>query len=252
LRWQALIESRSMQKFDEAAYRDFAEALRERVAAYAPEWTGGNDSDPGVTLVELFAFLTESLLYRAGLIPERGHGAAIRLAQSALMLAGPSKAAPRGTLERPRYFAGQLLGPDDFTLEQDYFRMRLRRLNRALYGSGIANGLGVSVKRAGAGEQVVIESGFAIDASGEEIEVSSVTTADLPQTGGVLYVLLLHCGRPTHPQSTAAGTQFSRIEESFAVRLEAAATGNGVALARLRLVKGRWRVDAAFKPPRRP
>ena len=36
-----------MQKFDEAAYRDFAAALRARVAAHAPDWTGGNDSDPG-------------------------------------------------------------------------------------------------------------------------------------------------------------------------------------------------------------
>jgi hypothetical protein len=240
-----------MQKFDEAAYRDFAEALRGRVAAYAPEWTGGNDSDPGVTLIELFAFLTESLLYRANLIPERGHASAIRLAQSALMLAGPSKSAPGSTLERPRYFAGQLLGPDDFSLEQDYFRARLRRLNRELYGSGIVSGLGVSVKRDGAGEQVVIEPGFAIDATGEEIEVCSVTSAQLPQTGRLLCVILLHCERPIHPQSTAAGTQFSRIEESFTVRLEAAATGNGVALARLRFAKGRWRADAAFKPPRR-
>jgi hypothetical protein len=251
LRWQALIESRAMQKFDEAAYRDFAEGLRERVAAYAPEWTGSNDNDPGLALIELFAFLTESLLYRTNLIPQRGHASAIRLAQSALMLAGPSKA-PRGVLERPRYFAGQLLGPDDFSLEQDYFRARLRRLNRELYGSGIVSGLGVSVKRDGAGEQVVIEPGFAIDASGEEIEVCSVTSAQLPQTGRLLYVLLLHRERPTHPQSTAAGTQFSRIEESFAVRLETTPADNGVALARLRFVKGRWRVDAAFKPPRRP
>jgi hypothetical protein len=36
-----------------------------------PEWTNFNKSDPGVTLVEVFAFLTENLLYRANQVPER-------------------------------------------------------------------------------------------------------------------------------------------------------------------------------------
>ena len=241
-----------MQKFDEAAYRDLAEALRERVAVYAPEWTGGNDSDPGVSLIELFAFLAESLLYRATLIPERGRASAIRLAQSALMLAGPATAVTPGTLERLRYFAGQLLSPDDLTLEQDYFRARLRRLNRELLGSGVVGGLDISVKRVGAGEQVAIAPGFAIDPRGEEIEVPDGATAALPQSGSILYVILTHCERPTHPQSTIGGTQFGRIEESLEVRFEATASGNGVALARLRFAKGGWRVDAAFKPPKLP
>ena len=37
---------------------------------HTPEWTQLGESDPGVTLVELFAFLTESLLYRANRVPE--------------------------------------------------------------------------------------------------------------------------------------------------------------------------------------
>ena len=40
-----------MQKFDEATYREFAEALRERVAAHAPEWTNTNVGDLQVILV---------------------------------------------------------------------------------------------------------------------------------------------------------------------------------------------------------
>src|SRR5581483_8182727 len=36
-----------------------------------PEWTNFNKSDPGVTLIEIFAFLTENLLYRSNQIPER-------------------------------------------------------------------------------------------------------------------------------------------------------------------------------------
>src|SRR3954447_6705937 len=54
--------------------RNYQELLNEAVAripVHNPEWTNFNRSDPGITLIELFAFLTESLLYRANLIPDR-------------------------------------------------------------------------------------------------------------------------------------------------------------------------------------
>jgi hypothetical protein len=241
-----------MQKFDEAAYRDFADTLRARVAAHTPEWTGGNDSDPGVALVDLFTFLTESLLFRANQIPERGHANLIRPAQSASALAAASAGGARGTLERLRYFTGQVLTPEDFTAEQDYFRTRLRRLNRALLGSGVVSGLNVSVKHDAIGAHVVVEPGFAIDARGEEIAVSGGASVHLPQTGRLLHVVLSHCEHPTHPQPTLTGTQFARIAEGFAIRLEVAATGSSVPLACLIFREGRWRVDDAFKPPRTP
>ena len=34
------------------------------IPAWAPEWTNYNPSDPGITLIELFAYLSEMLLYR--------------------------------------------------------------------------------------------------------------------------------------------------------------------------------------------
>jgi hypothetical protein len=43
----------------------------------APDWTTFNQSDPGLTLVELFAFLGENLLYRANQIPERNRPASL-------------------------------------------------------------------------------------------------------------------------------------------------------------------------------
>jgi hypothetical protein len=54
--------------------RDYPRLLSEslaRISVYTPEWTNFNDADPGVTLLQLFAFMTDSLLYRANLIPER-------------------------------------------------------------------------------------------------------------------------------------------------------------------------------------
>src|SRR5262245_30235251 len=56
---------------DDLRYQKLVEEALARVPVHTPEWTNFNDSDPGVTLVQLFAFLTETLLYRANQIPER-------------------------------------------------------------------------------------------------------------------------------------------------------------------------------------
>src|SRR5436305_9684053 len=55
-----------------------AEALA-RIPAHTPEWTSPRMGDPGRTLIELFAWLTDTLLYRANLIPERQRLAFLRL-----------------------------------------------------------------------------------------------------------------------------------------------------------------------------
>ena len=54
--------------------RNYDTILREsiaRIPVHTPEWTNHNDSDPGITILQLFAFMTENLLYRSNLIPER-------------------------------------------------------------------------------------------------------------------------------------------------------------------------------------
>src|ERR1700676_1216871 len=103
-----------MQRLVDADYREFADLLRARVAARSPGWVDDNESDPGIALIDLFAFLTEQLLLRVDQIPERGRPTAARLAKFALALANPGASVATGTLERPRYFSGQLLGADDF------------------------------------------------------------------------------------------------------------------------------------------
>jgi len=47
----------------------FDEALR-RLPAHSPQWTDINQSDPGVTLVQLFAWIADTLGDRFGRIPE--------------------------------------------------------------------------------------------------------------------------------------------------------------------------------------
>ena len=48
---------------DERGYKDLLDEVLARIPVHAPEWTDFNERDPGVTLVELFAFLTQTLLW---------------------------------------------------------------------------------------------------------------------------------------------------------------------------------------------
>jgi hypothetical protein len=56
---------------DDRDYQQLLDDALRRIPIHNPEWTNHNRSDPGVTLLELFAFLTESLAYRANQIPDR-------------------------------------------------------------------------------------------------------------------------------------------------------------------------------------
>ncbi|RKH46957.1 baseplate J/gp47 family protein [Corallococcus sicarius] len=61
----------TLPPIDDRKYQQLLDEALARIPLHNPEWTNFNKSDPGVTLLELFAFLTESLLYRANQIPER-------------------------------------------------------------------------------------------------------------------------------------------------------------------------------------
>ena len=87
--------------------RKFEDLLREaqlRIPRYAPEWTDFNDSDPGITIVQLFAWLTEMMLYRMNRVPERNYIKFLQLVGLELQPAQPAVAhltfsAKEGALE---------------------------------------------------------------------------------------------------------------------------------------------------------
>ena len=60
-----------LPNLDTRRWSDLVDEGRALIPRFAPSWTDHNVHDPGITLIELFAFLTESLLYRANRIPER-------------------------------------------------------------------------------------------------------------------------------------------------------------------------------------
>lgn len=53
--------------------RDLVDEARKRIVNYCPEWTEYNLSDPGITLIELFAWMTELTLYRLNRVPEKNY-----------------------------------------------------------------------------------------------------------------------------------------------------------------------------------
>jgi predicted phage baseplate assembly protein len=66
-------------RLDDRSYDDLVAELVARIPAHTPEWTNPRPGDPGRTLIELFAWLGDALLYRANLIPERQRLAFLRL-----------------------------------------------------------------------------------------------------------------------------------------------------------------------------
>ena len=62
--------------------RDFAQLLREahrQIRQRCPGWTDLTAGDPGTTLVEVFAYLTEIMLYRVNRLPEKVHVELLKL-----------------------------------------------------------------------------------------------------------------------------------------------------------------------------
>ena len=62
------------------------------IPRYAPSWTNQNEADPGITLMELFAWMTEMLLYRVNQIPERNYIKFLELLGIELQPAQPARA----------------------------------------------------------------------------------------------------------------------------------------------------------------
>ncbi len=58
---------------DDRTFQDLVNEARRRIPLYCPEWTDHNLSDPGITLIELFAWMTELLIYRLNKVPDKNY-----------------------------------------------------------------------------------------------------------------------------------------------------------------------------------
>ena len=56
---------------DDRRFQDIVDEAKRMIPRLCPEWTNHNISDPGVALIELFAWMTDLVLYRLNQVPDR-------------------------------------------------------------------------------------------------------------------------------------------------------------------------------------
>ncbi len=56
---------------DDRSWKQIVDEAVRLIPRYCPEWTNHNSSDPGITLLELYAWMTEMVIYRLNKVPEK-------------------------------------------------------------------------------------------------------------------------------------------------------------------------------------
>ena len=77
-------------QLDDRRFQDLVSEARLKINRACPEWTEHNVSDPGITLIELFAWMTEMTIYRLNRVPDKLHVALLDLL--GIRLDGPTAA----------------------------------------------------------------------------------------------------------------------------------------------------------------
>jgi hypothetical protein len=68
-----------MPSLDDRDFEQLVEDARKLIPQLCPQWTNLGPGDPGIVLVELFAYLTDALIYRLNRVPEKVYVALLRL-----------------------------------------------------------------------------------------------------------------------------------------------------------------------------
>ncbi|MFJ4210266.1 baseplate J/gp47 family protein [Paenarthrobacter sp. NPDC089675] len=69
---------------DDRNFADLVAGARERIQQIAPEWTDLSVHDPGITIVEAFAYLTDTLMYRVNRVPDKLYAVYLNLLGTSL------------------------------------------------------------------------------------------------------------------------------------------------------------------------
>ena len=86
---------------DDRKFQDIVDDVKRQIGRRCPEWTDHNVSDPGVTLLELFAWMMEMTLYRVNQIPEKNYIAFLEMLGISLEPPVPARTDLRFLLARP-------------------------------------------------------------------------------------------------------------------------------------------------------
>lgn len=152
-------------------------------------------------------------------------------------------------LQRPNFFAGQLLSADDLRAEQTYHRERMRLHNRLLHGVGVVAGLDVR----SSGPRILISPGMALDPAGNElilVHEASLTPAAGTKGCSALFVVVRYIETLTDPIVLGDRTEFTRITPGVSLEIALAvprAHDETIAIARVLWRTTQWRVDARYR-----
>lgn len=236
-----------MSRMDQ--WRSLTDALTRTMRTHAPGWTDHSDGDPGLTMLELMAYLAEGLRLRHGVVPD-GRAAAARVIAALAAYDEPGASEHLCGSRRVRFFEGRLLTARDLSDEQAYHVEKHRRHLRTLHGCGVVHGLRLTIDAGGT--TLTVEPGLAIDPQGNELCVAEPIRFAVPGgTASPAVVSLHYIERLVDPVPVVDGRdpEPSRIEEGTRVAI-AAPGGSGVVIGQIVSAADGWRLDRSFAPAR--
>ena len=77
---------------DDVRFQELVSEARTRIVRHSPDWTEHNVSDPGITLIELFAWMTEMIVFRLNQVPDLNYIKFLQLLGIELTPAQPAQA----------------------------------------------------------------------------------------------------------------------------------------------------------------
>src|ERR1700710_429951 len=86
---------------DNRTFQEIVDDVKRQIGRRCPEWTDHNVSDPGVTLIELFASMTEMMLYQLNQVPEKNYLKFLEMIGISLESPAPAQTELRFRLSRP-------------------------------------------------------------------------------------------------------------------------------------------------------
>ena len=89
-------------KLDDRTFEQIVSEAKTLIPRYTQAWTDYNESDPGITLIQLFAWMTDMLLYRLNQVPELNYIKFLELLGIKPRPAQPARAEPTSCPSRGR------------------------------------------------------------------------------------------------------------------------------------------------------
>lgn len=103
---------------DDRRFQDIVDEAKRKITQLCPAWTDHNVSDPGVALIELFAWMSELVLYRMNQVPDRLYVKFLELIGIELYGASPAVSDLLFTLTSPQQDVVRVIAGTEVSTER--------------------------------------------------------------------------------------------------------------------------------------